>query len=111
MGAYNEVRARLTCPNCKATVDVDVQFKYGAVAHHKYHIGSAIVWGANDAGTPGHAVVVADGEAVRCPNCAWDDDWPVYVAFERDIICGVIPADGQHDFASAHEAFIVLRDR
>ena len=109
MGAYNEVRAQLICPSCKANVEVDVQFKYGAVVHDRYQLGGKIRWGANDVGTPGCGAVVADGEGTSCPNCGWDGDWPVYVMIAHDVIEAVLPATGEHDFASAHEAFKVLR--
>lgn len=110
MGAYKEVRARLTCPSCGTTGEVDVQFKYGSAVHHRYRLGSALVWGANDAGVPGRAVVVADGEG-RCPSCSWDEDWPVYVTIEHDVIRAVLPAGGEDDFAAVQESFIVLRER
>lgn len=111
MGAFNEVRAQLVCPNCRVSVVIDVQFKYGSVVHHRYTLGSTLRWGANDVGVPGRAVVVVDGEGSRCPNCGWTEDWPVYVVVENDVIREVIPATGEHDFKSLHETFVVLRER
>lgn len=111
MGAFNEVRVPLICPNCGLSAAIDVQFKYGSVVHHKYTLGSALRWGANDVGVPGRAVVVVDGEGSRCPHCGWNDDWPVYVLIENDVIRAVSPATGEHDFTPPHETFVVLRER
>jgi hypothetical protein len=110
MGAYNEVRARLVCPSCKMDVEATVQFKYGSVVHHKYSIGDKIVWGANDVGRPGRQLVVVEGEAMGCPNCGYDADWPAYIVVENDIIRSVTNATGAYDFASTAESYIVLRE-
>lgn len=110
MGAYNEVRARLTCPSCAKEVEADVQFKYGSVHQHKYNLADKLIWGGNDAGRPGRTLVVADGEATKCSACGYDSDWPAYVTIEHDIIRSVGTATGEYDFVSAVDTFIVLRE-
>ena len=86
MGAFNDVRARVTCPSCTKDVEVEVQFKYGSVWQHHYELGATLLWGTNDVGQPGRALVIADGEAGECPACGYDGDWPAYVTIERDVI-------------------------
>lgn len=110
MGAYNEVRAQLKCPSCGVFVDVDVQFKYGAVTHRRYRIGEKLVWGANDIGKPGRRAVVVDGEVASCPSCGYSGDWPVHVFTKSDVIERVEPPGERYEFAATHSSFVILED-
>lgn len=107
-GAYNEVRATLRCPSCDRLVEVDTQFKYGSVVHHRDSIGDRLAWGANDVGRPGYRLVVVDGEASGCTLCSYDEDWPVYVFARSDVLDRVVPATGGYDFVTTHTSFLVL---
>jgi hypothetical protein len=108
MGAYNEVNARLPCPHCGRLVDTVVQFKYGAVTHHRYAIGDRLVWGANDVGSAGHPLVVVAGEGTMCEACHLDADWPVHVRIANGVITDVVSDTGEYDFVHAGEPYVIL---
>lgn len=109
MGAYNTVAATAACPGCNETVNIRVQFKYGATWQHEYCIGDDLRWGKNDVGTRGLRLVVVDGVAEgHCPLCGHDGDWDFYVHVERDRVLDAVPGSGLHDFVKAGSTYIEL---
>jgi hypothetical protein len=111
MSAFNTVRVSAECPQCRSSVEVRVQFKYGDTWQHEYNVGDVLQWGGNDIGSPGSRQVVVDGEAeTPCANCGFDDMWEFYVFVECDKITKVLPADGSYDFGAAGRTYIVLQE-
>jgi len=110
MSAFNVVAGvPATCPRCRATVSVAVQFKFGATRQHRYVVGDALGWGGNDVGTPGRVGVVVDGASdAPCPACGYTGDWDFYVFIEYDRITEVAEADGTYDFVRAGTSFLYL---
>jgi hypothetical protein len=102
MGAYNDVVANLRCPRCERHVDVIVQFKYGLLGLFHYSVGDAIERDPRDERAQPPALVVADGECCACPNCGYDDDWPVFVVIENGKITRVTEVTDEFDFVE-HE--------
>jgi hypothetical protein len=90
MGAYNEVKASANCPNCGNTVTVDVQFKYGNTNGFRYNIGDRLNWGGNDIGVRGVQEVNVEGEAVLCPICGYEGDWPITLRIVNDVLTHAI---------------------
>ena len=45
MGAFNTLKAVATCPRCRATVAIQIQFKYGDTWQYEYAIGDSLRWG------------------------------------------------------------------
>lgn len=110
MGAFNVVRLGANCPQCKAPVEVRVQFKYGDTWQLEYAVGDEIRWGGNDIGVPGKKLVVVDGVAESpCPSCGYDE-WDFYVFVEDGRIARVTQADGSFDFVNARQTYIVVEE-
>jgi hypothetical protein len=110
MGAFNTVLATVVCPRCHSRVQIPIQFKYGDTWQHEYAVGDPLRRGGNDIGSPGaRSVVVAGVAGSSCPKCAYEEPWDFYVYIENNVISGVEPADGRHNFVAAHEGYLVLR--
>lgn len=107
MGAYNEVKAEVVCPNCRNRVLVWVQFKFGDTAQHKYAMGDTLSWGGNDVGVSGLRQVLVQGEGTHCPICGFDGDWPVVVVVESDVLSSAETELGGSVFAGNDDGFIV----
>jgi hypothetical protein len=107
LSAFNTVHSQQVCPTCHNLVELVIQFKYGDVWQHVYHIGDRLRWDRNNYGEPGHMRVVLDAVAEPCPICAANGhDYEVYI--EADNIASVRPASGAYDFAACGESYIVL---
>lgn len=89
MGAYNQVKASVLCPNCLNAVEVDVQFKYGNTNGICYKVGDEIVWGGNEIGVSQAGEVLIEGEAVLCPLCGYEGEWPTLLRIRDNVIIGV----------------------
>lgn len=111
MAAFNEILDVVfeECPDCGARVHRSVQFAFGDTWQHRYHLGDRLVWGGNDVGEPGHALVVADGYVSPCPVCGADTHAGRYdVRIESGIIASVVPSTGTHDFLRGHTSYVVV---
>ena len=108
MSAFNTVELNRVCPNCRNKVTLRVQFKYGDMWQHVYHIGDRISWGGNDNGKPGAKRVVVDGAAEPCPVCGFDDETNFEVCLEDDRIVAGQTASEKYDFVRGKDSYLVL---
>ncbi len=109
MGAFNTLRAKADCPNCRAPVDVVVQFKYGDTWQIEYQLGEEIQWGGNDVGDPNARLVAVDGVVEGpCSHCGAEAEWNVYVYIRDDRLERVQTADGSIPFAKIGKTYSVL---
>ena len=90
MSLFNTVTAveEELCPNCQSTITRSVQFKYGDVRQHAYHVGDHLTWGGNDVGRKGAGRVRVSGHPVPCPICHFVPDSLYEVTIRRDRIMG-----------------------
>lgn len=86
MGAYNEVKASVLCPNCLNVSEVDIQFKYGNTNGLRYAMGQRITWSGNEVGSSQAGEVLVEGEAVLCPICGYEGEWPVLLKIRDDVL-------------------------
>ena len=107
MGAFNVVFVNWVDPGSGRTLELDVQFKYGATRQHEYRVGDVLRWGHNEIGRQDAKRVVVDGcvDAERL-GVPVPEDWEVHIRDGR--IEKVVPAAGEFDFVNAEESFIVL---
>lgn len=101
MGLFNILKPVLPCPQCKQMVEMTIQFKYGELWLHEFHLGEAIIWGKREKlitmGEPGHKRVVVDGAGDNCPNCGCEgSDYEIWIA--DNILVDVVPASGKYKF-------------
>lgn len=75
MGAFNILKADLTCRHCKFHGEMEIEFKFGFLNLIEYRLGDELVWIGNRKSYPkkrpqdGHYI----GEGyVECPNCHKD---------------------------------------
>ena len=107
VGAYNDVRGTVECPNCHNQVLVWIQFKFADTAQHRYTLGDTLRWGGNDVGAPGLRQVLVQGEGVDCPICGFDGDWPVVLKVEADTLRSAATELSGSMFVGNQDGFIV----
>lgn len=107
MGAYNEVKANVECPNCHNRVPVWIQFKFGDTAQHRYAVGDTLSWRGNDVGVSGLREVLVQGEALGCPVCGFNGDWPVVLTVKTDVLSSAQTELGVSAFVGNTDGFIV----
>jgi hypothetical protein len=94
MSAFNVVVTNIPCPRCAQTVQLRVQFKYGARYGFNYREGDTLKWGMNDHGHPGRARVVLRGYGERCPKCGVSGElFEIWLA--HDLIERVVANSGR----------------
>lgn len=69
MGAFNELKASVSCPICKEENEFAIQFKYGDTWQYEYKIGDILKWGGNDIGKNNVKIVAVEGLGGPCPKC------------------------------------------
>jgi hypothetical protein len=109
MSAFNTIKSKQVCHSCGKLAEFTIQFKYGEVWQHEYHISDRLKWGRNEEGKPGYKRVVVNAVAERCPVCRSEGaDFEVWI--ENDRIVSVKLASGKYDFVSRHQTYVVIEE-
>lgn len=107
MSAFNVVKYVTQCPECGATFEQGVQFRYGRVWQLNYNVGDTLQCGRNSVGLATGKAVVGGAGVKACPNCGHlVEDY--YVKVENSVISKVEPANGQFNFIDAAEGWIEI---
>lgn len=57
MGAFNRLLVQQNCPRCAAALTFAYQFKFGSRRQYDCRPGDVLLWGGNDEGDRGQALV------------------------------------------------------
>ena len=90
MGLFNILKARMTCPRCRAKSAMEVELFFGLKNQIRYQLGDKIVWrrgkAAQNGGRPEGGNINGEGYT-ECPIC--NKDFFVQIAVRNDEIQSV----------------------